>query len=66
VTDEAVSPSVLYRTDGPVATITINRPDRRNAINPEVTTGISEALGTAESDEGIAAAVLTGEGDRAF
>ena len=66
MTGEAVSPSVLYRTDGPVTTITINRPDRRNAINPEVTTGISEALSAAESDARIAAAVLTGEGDKAF
>jgi enoyl-CoA hydratase len=66
VTGEAVSSSVLYRTDGPVATIAINRPDRRNAINPGVTTGISEALGEAESNVAIAVAVLTGEGHKAF
>jgi len=66
VTGEAFSASVLYRTDGPLATITINRPDRRNAINPEVTSGIAEALDTAESDAVISAAVLTGEGDKAF
>jgi len=66
VTGEAVSSSVLYRTDGPIATITINRPDRRNAINPEVTSGIAETLDTAESDAAISAVVLTGAGDKAF
>ena len=66
MTGEAVSSSVLYRTDGPIATITINRPDRRNAINPEVTSGIAETLDTAESDAAISAVVLTGAGDKAF
>ena len=32
MTGEAVFSSVLYRTDGPLATITINRPDRMNAF----------------------------------
>jgi len=66
VTGEAAFSPVLYRTDGPIATITINRPNRRNAINPGVTSGISEALATAESDSAISAVVLTGEGDKAF
>lgn len=47
-------------------TITIDRPDRRNAINPEVTTGISSALTAAEADESVRAVVLTGSGDKAF
>ncbi|MGH2825678.1 MAG: enoyl-CoA hydratase/isomerase family protein [Actinomycetota bacterium] len=66
MTGEAASSPVLYRTGGPIATITINRPESRNAINPGVTSGISEALATAESDSGISAVVLTGEGDKAF
>lgn len=47
-------------------TITINRPDRRNAISPEVVTGISEALASAEAEDGVQAVVLTGSGDKAF
>ena len=66
MTGEAVSSSVLYRTDGDIATITINRPDRRNSINPEVTGGIAESLDAAESDERVSAVVLTGAGDKAF
>ncbi|MBA2725920.1 MAG: enoyl-CoA hydratase/isomerase family protein [Actinobacteria bacterium] len=53
-----VTDSVLY--------ITIDRPERRNAISPEVVRGIAEALGAAESDETIRAVVLTGAGEKAF
>lgn len=57
--------AVLYSKDGALARVTINRPDRRNAINPEVVRGLSEALARAESDD-ARVVVLTGEGDRAF
>lgn len=73
MTEEAPPPpgtdaerAVLYRAQGPVATITINRPDRRNAINPEVTAGISAAIEAAEADPEVSVAVLTGTGDKAF
>jgi enoyl-CoA hydratase len=62
VTDEVV----LYRTVGPVATITINRPERRNAISPEVTRALSESLARAEADDSVTVVVLTGSGDKAF
>lgn len=57
---------VTYRVDGPVATVTINRPDRRNAINPDVARRLSECLESAETDGSIAVVVLTGAGDKAF
>jgi enoyl-CoA hydratase len=57
---------VQFRTDGPVATITINRPERRNAINPEVTGALADCLARAESDDSVAVVVLTGAGDKAF
>ncbi|MGH2699713.1 MAG: enoyl-CoA hydratase/isomerase family protein [Actinomycetota bacterium] len=57
---------VLTRTSGPVATLTINRPERRNAINPEVTRALSEGLVRAENDDAVSVVVLTGAGDRAF
>lgn len=56
---------VLYSRDDRVATITINRPDRRNAINQAVVAGISEALARA-SDEDARVVVVTGAGDKAF
>ncbi|MGH2746614.1 MAG: enoyl-CoA hydratase/isomerase family protein [Actinomycetota bacterium] len=59
-------PEVLYETDGAVARVTINRPDRRNAINPAVVEGISSALSAAEADDEVRAVVLSGTGERAF
>ena len=58
--------SVRTETNEGVLTITIDREERRNAINPEVVRGISDALSKAEEDEEIRAVVLTGSGDRAF
>ena len=59
MTDEVV----LYRTDGPVATITINRPERRNAISAAVTAALSESLARAEADNSVTVVVLTGTGE---
>jgi enoyl-CoA hydratase/carnithine racemase len=63
VPDEQV---VLSDVVDGVAWITINRPDRRNSINPDVVSGIADALEAAEKDESVRAAVLTGAGDKAF
>ncbi|MDQ4124846.1 MAG: enoyl-CoA hydratase-related protein [Actinomycetota bacterium] len=49
-----------------VATITIDRPERRNAINPEVVRGLRAALAQAEADDSVRVVVLTGAGDKAF
>lgn len=58
--------NVVFDVSGHVATITIDRPDRRNAINPDVVSGISEGLARAESEDLVRAVVLTGAGDKAF
>ena len=57
---------VLYDARNGVASITINRPERRNAISPEVVTGIASSLARAESDPEIRVVVLTGAGEKAF
>lgn len=59
-------PEVLYETDGAIARVTINRPGRRNAINPAVVASISSALSSAEGDDEVRVVVLTGAGDKAF
>jgi enoyl-CoA hydratase/carnithine racemase len=61
-----VTAKVLYERDGDVALVTIDRPDRRNAIDPEVVTGISEALSRAGGDGEVRSVVLTGTGEKAF
>ncbi|HEX2088582.1 MAG TPA: enoyl-CoA hydratase-related protein [Actinomycetota bacterium] len=56
---------VVYETRGPSAWLTINRPDRRNALNPEVIDGLLTGLERASRDH-VSSVVLTGAGDRAF
>lgn len=57
---------VLASAAGPVMTVTINRPERRNALNAGVAQGVMAALDVAEADPAIRVIVLTGAGDRAF
>jgi enoyl-CoA hydratase len=57
--------TILYETKGPVATITLNRPDALNAINPTMTAELHAALDAADADATVRAIVLTGSG-RAF
>ncbi|MCM3710036.1 enoyl-CoA hydratase/isomerase family protein [Sporosarcina luteola] len=52
-------------TDG-IATFIINRPEMRNAINGAVMDGLETFLTKVETENSIAYAVITGEGDRAF
>ncbi len=52
------------RADG-VLTITLARPERRNAIDGEMAAALREAFETAADDAGVRAVILTGEG-RAF
>ena len=62
----ADNPDVSYEVADGVARITIDREERRNAINPAVVAGISDALERAEADETIKVVILTGAGERAF
>jgi len=55
-----------YVAAGPVARITINRPDRRNAMSFAVMQGLRDAVERARSDDAVRVVVLTGAGDRAF
>ena len=57
--------SLLYKTDGPVATITLNRPEHLNTIVPPMPDEIETAIGLAERDPNIKVIVLRGAG-RAF
>lgn len=51
---------------GAVLTLTIDRPDSRNALNAEVLAGLVAGLEHANEDVEVRAVVLTGAGDRAF
>jgi enoyl-CoA hydratase/carnithine racemase len=57
---------VLYERSGPIATITLNRPERMNAISPEVFARLPEVWDQFDADAEARVAILTGAGDRAF
>jgi len=58
--------NILYEKREGVATITINRPEKLNAMDHETIQEILSALDDAEKDENIRVVVITGAGDRAF
>ncbi len=53
---------VEFEKRGPIAIITMNRPEARNAINEEMATGMEAALDQMESDPAIWAGILTAVG----
>jgi enoyl-CoA hydratase len=54
--------SVLVVRDGPVTTIVINRPERRNAVDAATADALRDTFDTFEADESAQVAVLTGAG----
>src|ERR1700721_2989262 len=58
--------SVLLEKRGQAFWITINRPEKRNAINRDVIAGIAKGYRAAHDDNDVRVIVLTGTGDKAF
>ena len=57
---------IRLAVEGPIATITIDRPEKLNALTLEMLQTLEVALASIEADEAIRVVVLTGAGDRAF
>ena len=58
--------TILLEKKGPVATITMNRPDKLNACNTRMYKDIDRALSLIEDHGDIRAVIITGSGDKAF
>ena len=58
--------TIILERHGDVARLTINRPERRNAVSDQVHQELRTALGQITGDPGAKALVLTGAGDKAF
>jgi enoyl-CoA hydratase/carnithine racemase len=58
--------AVRLLRDGPVATITLHRPAKLNALTPAMLAALEEAVEAIEADGEVRAVVLTGSGERAF
>jgi len=59
------APEVLYEVDGPIAVITLNRPERMNTISGPMLHELTRLLLQANADPAVRAVILTGAG-RAF
>jgi len=57
-----MSDTILVATDGPLRTITLNRPDKLNAFNEDMHLAFRAALEAARDDDGCRAVLLTGAG----
>ncbi|MEL7061615.1 MAG: enoyl-CoA hydratase/isomerase family protein, partial [Acidobacteriota bacterium] len=58
--------AVLSERHGRVAILTINRPDKLNALNQQVRDEMLEHLEAIEKDDGIGVVVITGAGEKSF
>jgi enoyl-CoA hydratase len=55
-------PAVLSEAAGGVLTITVNRPNVRNAVNRQLAEGVAAALERLDADDGLRLGVITGAG----
>jgi enoyl-CoA hydratase len=58
--------SILVEQEGPLATITINRQESLNALNPDVLQGLIIELGRLASNPELRVVIITGRGPKAF
>src|SRR5438876_10494033 len=59
-------PAVLYAKADGIATVTMNRPEVRNAINAEMLCRLADAWQDINDDASIRAVIFTGTGEQAF
>jgi enoyl-CoA hydratase/carnithine racemase len=58
--------TLLYEKDGPIAWVTLNRPERLNAFNVQMRDDLYEVAGAIRDDPDVSVAVFKGAGERAF
>jgi E-phenylitaconyl-CoA hydratase len=58
--------ALLFAVDGAIATITLNRPEAMNAIDPDTNAELIAAWARVRGDRDIRVAIVTGAGERAF
>ena len=61
-----MSETILMEREGRVAILTVNRPDKLNALNDQVREDMLAALARIESDDGVGVVVITGAGEKSF
>lgn len=53
---------IIYEIENSIATITLNRPEKRNALNDTLVNSLKQALSDADQDESLCAVVIKGAG----
>lgn len=61
-----MSNTVLVERDGAIAVVTLNRPDKLNALNEELVGALGNAFLELSKDDSVACAIVTGAGEKAF
>ncbi len=61
-----MSDNIIVEVDGPIGIITINRPEKLNAMTPEMARALVAAVEGFNDDDAIRCVILTGAGERAF
>src|SRR5438270_3273435 len=64
--EEIMPETILVEREGRVAILTINRPDKLNALNEQVRNDMLEILGQIEHDDSVGVVVITGAGEKSF
>ena len=58
--------NLTLKVENKIGTITINRPDKLNALNAETVTELFQILKKLSKDENVAVIIITGSGEKAF
>jgi enoyl-CoA hydratase/carnithine racemase len=58
--------TILYEKTGAIIRVTLNRPDKRNSLTPQMLAELTTAFEQASADPSACTVVLTGAGDKAF
>lgn len=58
----SAAPALLVERDGHIVTLVMNRPEVKNALNPEMVCRMADAWEMIDADEGVRAVILTGAG----
>jgi len=59
----SAEPSLLFERQGPTVVLTMNRPERRNALSLDMVVRFADAWDAVEADDAIRSVLLTGAGD---
>lgn len=60
------APPLLFETDGGVAILTLNRPERGNSLSPDLLLALEAAWARVDAEDAIRVAIITGAGKRHF